>query len=119
VLSDLRQEACERQAAPIGALPVAAEGREDDIANREPRRHLHHSGARPVWRFLSHFWIGAGAVDAERSLLYLGGAGVATDLPRLLVWAAVIVALLLLPVSRKLERAHDARPVATAVGAAV
>jgi NAD(P)-dependent dehydrogenase (short-subunit alcohol dehydrogenase family) len=24
VLSDLRQEACERQAAPIGALPVAA-----------------------------------------------------------------------------------------------
>jgi NAD(P)-dependent dehydrogenase (short-subunit alcohol dehydrogenase family) len=34
VLSDLRQEACDRQAAPIGALPVAADvGREDDIAN--------------------------------------------------------------------------------------
>jgi len=34
VLSDLRQEACERQAAPIGALPVAADvGREEDIAN--------------------------------------------------------------------------------------
>jgi NAD(P)-dependent dehydrogenase (short-subunit alcohol dehydrogenase family) len=34
VLSDLSQEACERQAAPIGALPVAADvGREDDISN--------------------------------------------------------------------------------------
>ena len=34
VLSDLRQEACEREAAPIGAFPVAADvGREDDVAN--------------------------------------------------------------------------------------
>src|ERR1044072_7021820 len=34
VLSDLSQEACERQAAPIGALPVAADvGKEHDIAN--------------------------------------------------------------------------------------
>ena len=34
VLSDLNQEACEREAAPIGALPVAADvGREEDIAN--------------------------------------------------------------------------------------
>jgi NAD(P)-dependent dehydrogenase (short-subunit alcohol dehydrogenase family) len=34
VLSDLDQETCERQAAPIGALPVAADvGREEDIAN--------------------------------------------------------------------------------------
>ena len=34
VLSDLRQEACERQASPIHALPVAADvGREEDIAN--------------------------------------------------------------------------------------
>jgi NAD(P)-dependent dehydrogenase (short-subunit alcohol dehydrogenase family) len=32
VLSDLRQDACERQAAPIGALPVAADvGREEEI----------------------------------------------------------------------------------------
>ena len=32
VLSDLRQEACEREAAPIGAFPVAADvGREEDI----------------------------------------------------------------------------------------
>ena len=77
----------------------------------------------PFWHFLSHFWIGAAAVDAERSLLYFGGAGVGADLLRLLAWAAVIVGLLALPVSRKLERrrerADDARPVATAVGAAV
>jgi NAD(P)-dependent dehydrogenase (short-subunit alcohol dehydrogenase family) len=34
VLSDLNQEACEREAAPIGALPVAADvGREQDVAN--------------------------------------------------------------------------------------
>ena len=33
VLSDLRQEACEREAAPIGALPVVADvGREEDVA---------------------------------------------------------------------------------------
>jgi len=48
---------------------------------------------------------------------------------RLLAWAAVIVALLVLPASRKLERereradereaADDARPVATPVGATV
>jgi NAD(P)-dependent dehydrogenase (short-subunit alcohol dehydrogenase family) len=34
VLSDLSQEACEREAGPIGALPIAADvGREEDIAN--------------------------------------------------------------------------------------
>src|SRR4029453_18155856 len=34
VLSDLRQDASERAAAPIGALPVAADvGREEDVAN--------------------------------------------------------------------------------------
>lgn len=27
----------------------------------------------PFWRFLNHFWIGAGAVNAERSILYFGG----------------------------------------------
>src|SRR3977135_3268525 len=34
VLSDLRQDACERAAAPIGATPVAADvGRDEDIEN--------------------------------------------------------------------------------------
>jgi hypothetical protein len=49
-----------------------------------------------------------------------GGLGVGTDMLRLLAWTGVIVALLLLPVSRKLarqrERSVDAVP-AVAAGA--
>lgn len=60
----------------------------------------------PFWRFLNHFWLGAETVNAERSILYFGGQGVGTDILRLLAWTAVIVALLLLPVSRKLGREH-------------
>ena len=59
------------------------------------------------WRFLNHFWIGAQAVNAQRSILYFGGQGVATDMLRLLAWAAVITALLVLPVSRKRERQRE------------
>jgi hypothetical protein len=77
----------------------------------------------PFWRFLNHAWIGAGAVDAERSILYFGGSGVGTDLIRVLAWTAVIVALLLLPASRKLERererADETEPAVAPVGAAV
>jgi hypothetical protein len=62
------------------------------------------------WRFLNHFWIGAETTDAERSILYFGGLGVGADILRLLAWTGVIVALLLLPVSRKLERERE-RPV--------
>jgi hypothetical protein len=58
----------------------------------------------PFWRFLNHFWLGAETVNAERGILYFGGQGVGTDVLRLLAWTAVIVALLLLPVSRKLGR---------------
>jgi hypothetical protein len=58
----------------------------------------------PFWRLLNHFWLGAETVNAERSILYFGGQGVGTDILRLLAWTAVIVALLLLPVSRKLRR---------------
>jgi hypothetical protein len=53
------------------------------------------------WRFLNHFWIGAETTDAARSILYFGGQDVAGDLLRLLAWTAAIVALLLLPVSRR------------------
>jgi hypothetical protein len=53
------------------------------------------------WRFLNHFWIGAETTDAARSILYFGGQGVGTDMLKLLAWTGVIVALLLLPVSRK------------------
>ena len=66
------------------------------------------------WRFLNHFWIGAETTDAERSILYFGGQGVGTDLLRLLAWTGVIVALLLLPASRALERRREQRVVAPA-----
>ena len=59
------------------------------------------------WRFLNHFWIGAETTNAERSLLYFGGLGVGADILRLLAWAAVVLALLTLPVSRKLARSRD------------
>jgi hypothetical protein len=61
----------------------------------------------PFWRFLNQFWVGAETTNAERSLLYFGGLGVGTDMLRLLAWAGVVVALLLLPVSRKLERQRE------------
>jgi NAD(P)-dependent dehydrogenase (short-subunit alcohol dehydrogenase family) len=58
VLSDLRQEACEREAAPIGAFPVAADvGREEDVA------HL-------VEATVEHF----GRID-----LFVSNAGIAID----------------------------------------
>ena len=59
------------------------------------------------WRFLNHFWIGAETTNAERSLLYFDGDGVGTDLLRLLAWTAVVAALLVLPVSRKLARQRE------------
>jgi len=62
------------------------------------------------WRFLNHFWIGAETTDAARSILYFGGLGVGADLLKLLAWTGAIVLLLLLPVSRKLERERE-RPV--------
>jgi NAD(P)-dependent dehydrogenase (short-subunit alcohol dehydrogenase family) len=58
VLSDLRQEACERAAAPFGALPVAADvGREEDVA---------HLVSATVERF--------GRID-----LFVSNAGIAID----------------------------------------
>jgi hypothetical protein len=67
------------------------------------------------WRFFNDFWIGAETVNAERSILYFGGEGVGTDMLRLLAWTAVIVALLLLPVSRKLARQRERPLIAAAV----
>jgi hypothetical protein len=58
----------------------------------------------PFWRFLNSFWLGAETTNAARSILYFGGLNVWTDLLRLFAWTAVVVALLLLPVSRKLAR---------------
>jgi hypothetical protein len=76
----------------------------------------------PLWHFLNHFWIGAQAVNAQRSILYFGGDGVGADLLKLLAWTAVIAALLVLPASRRLERQRevaDAQPVATATAVPV
>src|SRR5262249_3192548 len=70
----------------------------------------------PFWRFLNHFWLGAETTNAERSLLYFGGSGVGTDLLSLLAWTAVAVALLALPVSRKLARQREESVVARPVG---
>jgi hypothetical protein len=72
----------------------------------------------PFWRFLNRFWLGAETVNAERSILYFGGADVGVNLLRLLAWTAVVVALLLLPISRKLERDRK-RQVAVAARAPV
>jgi hypothetical protein len=68
------------------------------------------------WRFLNHFWLGAETTNAERSLLYFGGLGVVTDMLRLLAWTGVAVALLVLPVSRKLGRERESPAMARAVG---
>jgi Protein of unknown function (DUF3533) len=66
------------------------------------------------WRFLNHFWIGAETTDAARSILYFGGQGVGGDMLRLFAWTGVIVALLLLPVSRKLARQREGSVVTAA-----
>jgi hypothetical protein len=62
------------------------------------------------WHFLNHFWVGAVTVDALRSILYFGGAGVGDDMLRLLAWTAAIAVILLLPVSRRLERRREQAP---------
>jgi hypothetical protein len=61
----------------------------------------------PFWRFLHHFWFGALAVNAERGILYFGGLDVGAAVLGLLAWAAVLAALLVLPVSRRLERRRE------------
>jgi hypothetical protein len=70
----------------------------------------------PFWQFLNHFWIGAAAVDAARSILYFGGSGVGGDVLIVLAWTATIAALLLLPASRKLEFKRE-HPVAAEAAA--
>jgi hypothetical protein len=52
------------------------------------------------WQFIHDFWLGASAVDAERGLLYFGGLDVGAALLRMLAWTAVVVALVLIPLSR-------------------
>ena len=53
------------------------------------------------WRFLSHFWIGAAALDANRSALYFGGSGVTDDVLKMLAWVAACACLLAVPIHRR------------------
>lgn len=50
------------------------------------------------WRFLNHFWIGAAGLDANRNILYFGGAGVGTDVLKILAWVATCAALMAIPI---------------------
>ena len=70
---------------------------------------------QPFWQFLNHFWVGAATVNAQRSILFFGGQGVGGDLLVLLAWTVAIVALLLLPGSRRLERRREASGGASAL----
>ena len=56
------------------------------------------------WRFLSHFWIGEAALDANRSALYFGGTGVATDVLKIFAWVAACAALLAGPTYLRSKR---------------
>lgn len=69
----------------------------------------------PFWRSVNHVWIGGATVNVERSLLYFGWLDAGAYMLRLLAWACVIVALLLLPASRKLERRRERSAIPTAL----
>jgi hypothetical protein len=67
------------------------------------------------WRFLNHFWIGAAGLDANRNTLYFSGAGVATDVLKILAWIAAWAALLAVPIyARRGRRPQAAPPASTA-----
>jgi hypothetical protein len=50
------------------------------------------------WRFLNHFWIGAAGLEANRNILYFGGADVGIDALKILAWVATSAALLAIPI---------------------
>lgn len=56
------------------------------------------------WRFLNHFWIGAAGLDANRNILYFGGAGVGTDVLKILAWVATCAALMAVPIYLRSRR---------------
>jgi hypothetical protein len=72
------------------------------------------------WRFLNHFWIGAAALDANRSTLYFGGVGIGTDVLKMVAWPAAWAVVVAVPIAvrnmRKRQRraetsAADSQPV--------
>jgi hypothetical protein len=67
------------------------------------------------WPFLNHIWIGAAALDANRGILYFGGAGVGDDVLKMLAWVGAWGALLAAPIyTRATRRRLGAGPVAPA-----
>jgi hypothetical protein len=62
------------------------------------------------WHVLNRFWIGGAAFDAFRSIIYFGGQGIGADVLKLLAWLAVAVALLALPLWRKIGRILQRQP---------
>jgi hypothetical protein len=50
------------------------------------------------WRFLHQFWIGASALDANRSILYFDGAGVGTAVLKILAWLPGSAGLVAVPI---------------------
>jgi hypothetical protein len=69
------------------------------------------------WRFLNHFWIGGAALDANRNTLYFGGAGVGTDVLKMLAWPAACAAIVAVPIylSNKRKRQHPAETSAAVI----
>ena len=62
------------------------------------------------WRFLHQFWIGASALDANRTILYFGGAGTGTAALKILAWLAgwaALVAAILIARTRQRRKATD------------
>jgi hypothetical protein len=51
-----------------------------------------------VRRFLNHFWIGAAALDANRSILYFDGAGVGAAVLKILAWLAAAACVVAVPI---------------------
>jgi hypothetical protein len=61
------------------------------------------------WRTLNHLWPGAPALDANRSILYFGGAGVGDDVLRMLGWLAFWGCLLAVPIYLRVKRQRPVR----------
>jgi hypothetical protein len=72
------------------------------------------------WRFLNHFWIGAAGLDANRNAVYFGGAGVGTDVLRVLAWPVACAVLVAAPIylRNKRKRRHPAETSAAAIAQA-
>lgn len=66
------------------------------------------------WRFLNHFWIGAAGLDANRSILYFGGAGVGNDALKILAWLAAWAAVLAGPIYLRRKRRRESAAGTTA-----